>query len=51
MQCWQACPESIPLSQNLVQVLHLVGVAVAWCKGSRIADATKIVKLLDVILM
>ena len=47
---WRECPESIPLSRNLVHVLHLVGVAVAWRKGSRIRDSGKIVKILEEIL-
>ena len=47
---WRECSESIPLSRNLVHVLHLVGVAVAWRKGSRIRDSGKIVKILEEIL-
>ena len=47
---WETCPESIPLSRNLVHTLHLVGVAVAWRKGSRIAEVERIVKLVERIL-
>lgn len=47
---WRGCPESIPLSRNLVHVLHLVGVAVAWRKGTRIRDSGKIVEILEEIL-
>lgn len=47
---WVACPESVPLSRNLVHTLHLVGVAVAWRKGSRITEEEKIIKLVEKIL-
>ena len=47
---WKACPESVPLSRNLDHVLHLVGVAVAWHKGSRIKDGGKIVEILEEVL-
>ena len=38
------------MSRNLVHTLHLVGVAAAWRKGSRLRDCEKIVDLLETIL-
>ncbi|CAI8031672.1 Small subunit processome component 20 homolog [Geodia barretti] len=50
VRLWKACPESVPLSRNLDHVLHLVGVAVAWHKGSRIKDSGRIVEILEEVL-
>ena len=47
---WQGCPESVPLSRNVAHTLHLVGVAVAWRKGSRLTETEKVIKMAETVL-
>ena len=47
---WEECPESVPVSRTLGYMLHLVGVAVAWRKGSRLAEGERVIQLVEKIL-